>query len=155
MTNQGIDYGMGMANVDVKTGIRFGVIPHYVLGGFWYEESEPVYPEPEPRDEDDDEDDYADCVEPVEWRMDDGEYKAEQSADSCDVFVLKSPYFTRAQFCSPCAPGACYLLNPVEDGVRAYCFGPDCFYDNEDGVPYDVFSVETGKRVARKGTKPE
>jgi hypothetical protein len=76
-----------------------------------------------------------------------------------DVWVMKSQFFTYAQFCSPCAPGACSLTNPLEfDGEkpsekfqednwsnRAYCLGHD-WYD-DDQAPYPVFSVETGKRV--------
>lgn len=87
-----------------------------------------------------------------------------------DVFVSKSPYFTYAQFCSPCVPGACNLDNPFEGlavpsghasfaedygaeaqaigYVRCYCLGHD-FFDGEK-APYEVFSVATGKRVAMK-----
>lgn len=43
MTKQGIDYGMGQANVDGKTGIRFGVISQHALGDWWYEDSEAQY----------------------------------------------------------------------------------------------------------------
>lgn len=83
--------------------------------------------------------------------VDDGEYKAHQGHDDCDVFILKSPYYTRAQFCSPCAPGAAYLRNAIESPPmyankplnekghrlnqradkqgypKAYCFAPDWF----------------------------
>ena len=65
-----------------------------------------------------------------------------------DIFVTKSPYFTYAQFCSPCAPGACYLIHPVSAenaDNRCYCFGHDWF---EDGAaPYPVYSVETGAEI--------
>jgi hypothetical protein len=77
---------------------------------------------------------------------------AAQCGEDGDIFIVKSPFFTYAQFCSPCAPGACHLGNPLEDpnpeedsGNRAYCFGHDWF---EDGVaPYPVYSVETGELV--------
>ena len=79
--------------------------------------------------------------------LDDGEYKATEGQDS-DIFILKAPYFTYAQFCSPCAPGACYLRNELEtpvDNNRAYCFGHDWFEGGK--APYRVYSVETGKEV--------
>lgn len=37
-----------------------------------------------------------------------------QTMSDGDIFISKSKFFTYAQFCSPCAPGACYLLNPLE-----------------------------------------
>lgn len=83
--------------------------------------------------------------EPVGHYLDDGEYKATQGGDDCDVFVLQSPYYTHAQFCSPCAPGACFLLNPCEGGPKAYCFGHQWF--DGDKAPYPVFSVATGEPV--------
>lgn len=85
----------------------------------------------------DGEDAYGD--EPRGHYLDDGEYKA--SVDSInDVFVIKSPYYTHAQFCSPCAPGACHLANPTDEGgPKAYCLGHEWF---EDGVaPYTVYRV--------------
>ena len=78
--------------------------------------------------------------EPHSFYIDDGEYQAECGEDG-DIFITKSPYFTYAQFCSPCAPGACYLLNeldaPCEDN-KCYCFGnitgtlnsTICYYGN-------------------------
>jgi hypothetical protein len=82
-----------------------------------------------------------------------------------DVFVLNSPYFTYAQFCSPCVPGACNLNSPLvtpPDDVyggnnfeddwqkiranRCYCLGHDWFEDGR--APYPVYSVETGELVA-------
>lgn len=83
--------------------------------------------------------------EPLSFYVDDGETKAEQSQDSPDIFVLQSPYFTHAQYCSPCAPGACYLLNPCDDGPKAYCLGHDWFEDGK--APYPVYSVETGELI--------
>lgn len=86
-----------------------------------------------------------------------------------DLMVTRSPFFTYAQYCSPCVPGAGHLDNHYsaensgtanvpgfgetyamlaeECGFpRVYCFGHDWF---ESGVaPYPVFSVETGKIVA-------
>lgn len=72
-----------------------------------------------------------------------------QVAGDGDIFVLKSPYFTYAQFCSPCAPGACYLRSPLDSPVEAnkcYCMGLDWF-DDDNPCPYPVYSVETGELI--------
>ncbi len=71
-------------------------------------------------------------------------YEATQGSDG-DIFVVKSPFYTRAQFCSPCAPGAAYLMNPCEDGPKAYCFGHDWFEDGK--APYPVFKVSDDSEV--------
>lgn len=78
------------------------------------------------------------------YSLDDGEYMA-FSDESGDVWCTKSPYYTRAQFCSPCAPGACYLTSPCEDGERAYCFGPEWFEGGK--APYPIWRVEDDSRV--------
>ena len=78
--------------------------------------------------------------EALAFTLDDNEYLATQSGDDRDVFILKSPYYTRAAFCSPCAPGACYLRSPHEAGEKAYCFAADCF-DDERPCPYPVYRV--------------
>jgi hypothetical protein len=85
--------------------------------------------------------------EPVCHILDDGEYKAHDDSHG-DIFILKSPYYTRAAFCSPCAPGACHLRTPDPDGERAYCFGHDFFDDGT--APYPVFSVATDEPVDAK-----
>ncbi len=92
-----------------------------------------------------DQDDIPDR-EPLCWVVEDDDYTAECDEHG-DIFVIKSPYYTRAAFCSPCAPGACYLASPMEDGERAYCFDASWF-DNGD-CPYDVYSVETGKLISK------
>ena len=72
-------------------------------------------------------------------------YSAECSADSGDIFVMKSPYYSRSSFCSPCAPGAGYLMTECEDGPKTYCFGHDWF---ENGVaPYKVWKVSDDSLV--------
>jgi hypothetical protein len=80
---------------------------------------------------------------------DDG-YKAFQSGDDCDIFIELSPFYTYAPFCSPCAPGACYLRDGAAEGdARAYCFGHDWF---DGGIaPYPVYDVETGAEVYPAG----
>jgi hypothetical protein len=91
----------------------------------------------------DGEDAYGD--EPLSFTLDDGEYKAEQGSDG-DIFIFSSPYYTYAQFCSPCAPGACYLMNPTDtDGPKAYCFSHDWFDGGK--APYPVYRVSDGTLV--------
>ena len=43
---QGIDYGMGLANVDKTTGIRYGIINHHSLGADFLDEFEADYGSP-------------------------------------------------------------------------------------------------------------
>ncbi len=196
MSYPGIDYGLGLSNVDKDTGIRYGVIPMNSLNEWAYDSFESDYGAPhcpkcgneavagdsdiptevwddcelseddrESADRDtlgyeflhhacgdyacdscrilfDGEDAYGD--EAIGYTLDDGEYQATAGTDG-DCFLLKSPYFTYAQFCSPCAPGAGYLLNPCANGPKTYCFGPEWFEDNN--LPYPVYSVATGELV--------
>lgn len=65
-----------------------------------------------------------------------------------DFMITASRFFTYAQFCSPCVPGACNLDSPVSDDNtdnKCYCLGHDWF--DEGKAPYEVWSVETGMRV--------
>ena len=95
--------------------------------------------------------------EPLAFNLDDGEYVATQGGDDCDIFILKSPYYTYGPFCSPCAPGAVYLPDGedvLSGGSKAYCFAPDWFgppilsgeetgehCGEETSCPYRVFRV--------------
>lgn len=140
----GIDYGRfpmanGMLpNRDQKTGIRYGVIPAHATDG-WDERSEPEY-----EDDGSNEDGDGDLLEPSAWVVNEDGFHAFTGGEGGDIFVTLSPYFTRAKFCSPCAPGACYLLNPNADGERAYCLGHEWF---EGPAPYPVYRVDTGEEV--------
>lgn len=164
--SKGIDYGLGRTNVDTDTGIRFGVINLNHVVKAWADTAEPNYGDPvcpecggEELTEEDDgwrcqtcstvvDSDYAYPESPLSWVLDDEEYRAEQSGDNNDIFITKSPYYTRAAYCSPCAPGACYLTSPCEDGDRAYCFGPDWF-DTDDGpLPHPIYRVSDDVRIA-------
>jgi len=73
-----------------------------------------------------------------------------------DVMITKSPYYTLAQFCSPCVPGAGHLGSPCRGGVKTYCFGHEMFRDEltgDDGrAPYPVWDVVSGELV---GALPE
>lgn len=163
-----IDYSMGSCvNRDPKTGIRFGVIPAVELGSNWYEDSEAVYvyycPKcgkylrkgsdarrcPACRYNINQDRDF-DGTEPEGYKYVREGYKAFQT-DPTDIFVEKSPYFTYAQFCSPCAPGACYLINYLDEpslNNKAYCFGHDWFESGK--APYKVYDMKTGKVVEPK-----
>lgn len=136
----GIDYGFGKTNVDLETGIRYGVIPNHRLA--WIEDFEPFYGTEEELSEVSEEE--FEFFDPVCWILEAAEYQAQMG--DVDTFIFKSPYYTLAQFCSPCAPGAGYILNHTSEGVKAYCFGHDFFA--EGVAPYPVYSVETGKLVS-------
>lgn len=175
-TYKGIDYGLGRSNRNQQTGIRNGVINQNHVGESWFESSEAFYGKPHcpecggelPKDFDD----YNDCPHcdhgigvvgeecypesPLSHFYEKDGYSAE-AGESGDIFVFRSPYFTYAQFCSPCAPGACYLsaflCNPdpeTDKDNRAYCFGHDWFDDGK--APYPVYSVETGELINPENT---
>lgn len=203
-TYAGIDYGMGRTtNVDLATGIRYGVIAQNSVGQAWDDSAEADYGEAhcpkcgnEVKASDDptlfaeqlelgeagelngdgtpawfDGQDYAclDCEEcfqsdecfndePLGWSFEDTEYTLSDCLDS-DIFILKSPYYTYAQFCSPCVPGACSLDNPLDapfnactcikphhDGNCQYAGVPRCYalgHEWFEGgkAPYRVFRV--------------
>lgn len=144
----GIDYSLGMANVDTKTGIHYGVIPQNEVLQVWADSSEPYYGE-ETEDENG-ESTLDDFAEPLSFILEDGEYVAE-CGDDGDIFITKSPFYSMAQYCSPCAPGAGYLMNECESGIKTYCFGHDFFDCGR--APYAVYSVKTGERVLTEKQK--
>jgi hypothetical protein len=134
----GIDYsGPGATcNRDAETGIRYGVISCNSVGEGLYEAQEMDYGRPEEMECPDCEQafpvacewgdgvtcphcgegqvvDLPDMVEPCGWYVDDGEYLISNCLDN-DAMIIKSPYYTYAQFCSPCVPGAGNLDNPYE-----------------------------------------
>lgn len=204
MTNYGIDYGRGLANVDNANGIRYGVISSHSL------EPEAISdamangadygPATCPMCGNEAAGNTSDCIEcdnagfdmlradyhchgvrcgkanptkfdgqsfaiycfssdmafgddePQGWTHEQDGYVLTNCLDS-DVFVIKSPYYTYAQFCSPCVPGACNLDHPVKpEGFlkghpKTYCLGPDWF---EDGIaPYRMFKVSDDTEVPR------
>lgn len=88
--------------------------------------------------------------EPISFFYGQDGYQAEQQADDPDIFIMKSPYFTYAQFCSPCAPGAGYLMNPLtekDENNRAYCFGHDWFEEIQDGMEVCRYCHGVGSRA--------
>lgn len=142
-------------NFDEEKGIHYGVIHQNECLQAWAEDSEPYYSPIEcecgelveigddecPNCETDLELEF-DFLEPSSFYIDNGEYTAESDSFG-DIFVIKSPYYTLAEFCSPCAPNAGYIAN--EGSVKSYCFGHD-FFDSGK-APYKVYSVETDKEV--------
>ena len=167
----GIDYGMGRTNIDHETGIRYGVIPAHDVGQSWYDSAEPYYGEPHCpkcgnkaiKGEHPEHTENYDCSgcgdyrcddceymfdgeeafgeEAISYSLDDGEIIATQSGDDCDIFIIKSPFYTFAPFCSPCAPGACYLRDGSAEGdAKAYCFPSDWFSDDSP-CSYPVYRV--------------
>lgn len=161
---KGIDYSgrNGTCNRDLSTGIRYGIVPSQCLGDWAHESFEGEYDAACPtcgEDWPEDLDTPCECPACGETVRDGDQYADEASRtvildpdvegfldSSGDVWVTKSPYFTRAAFCSPCAPGACSLASPCDDGERAYCLGAE-WYDEENPVPYPIYSVVTGELV--------
>ena len=150
----GIDYGLGQTNIDTTTGIRYGIIPladvnmdcvddfegHYRIGcrncGAEFDDNVDL-------------DELEACPgcghterDPSDWYSEDpisrtynGDGYALEINGQNDIWIFKSPYTTRAGFCSPCAPGAVYLTSDGE--TQAYALGPDWFADDTP-MPYIV-----------------
>ena len=161
----GIDYGLDKANIDSKTGIHYGVISQHSVMLEAMDDFEPDYGDPHCPSCGDDipesgeqnkdyicktcdqsfsSDEIWDLVEPNGFTYDQDGYKLTDCLDT-DIFVLSSPYFTYASFCSPCVPGAGDLDSPHADGVKCYALGHDWF--DGDKAPYPVFSVEDNSEV--------
>lgn len=126
-----IDYGHGRINIDLETGIRFGVISQSSILQAWADSSEGDYGAPrcpdcgsEFPDAQDIEDcgvcgapmdDWSDGVEALNYSFEGDGYKMTSCLDS-DVMVFKSPFYTYAPFCSPCVPGAGNLDSAAQAG---------------------------------------
>lgn len=185
-TYAGIDYGMGMTNVDRATGIRYGVINQHSIMSEALNDMESVFPDPacpkcgqEVIHESEftrgmsrwkhyreefgsllssrcreyackacrlvfDADDVC-ADEPIGMQYEGEGYKLTSCLDS-DIMVLESPYYTRAQFCSPCVPGGGSLDSPCEDGPKTYCLGHEWF-DDESPCPYPVYRVSDDRLI--------
>lgn len=158
----GIDYSLGMANVDGSTGIRYGVIHQGEVLQAWADDSEANYlyfcpecdhelgyefPETCPSCLEAIDPDEFDIQEPSSFSYDRDGYACEQGYDNPDIFILKSPFYTWCQYCSPCAPGAGYVMNWMEPGkgIKAYCFDVSWFEHNK--APYPVYRVDNDELV--------
>lgn len=106
--DQGIDYGMGSVNVDKSNGIRFGLIGVHSLDQEFLGEFEADY-----GDVPDDQDELYFEGEPNGFYLKTDEMLAHMGSDGFGVWCERSPYYTYAKFCSPCAPGAGDLDNPL------------------------------------------
>ena len=155
---------MGQTNINTKTGIRYGVIHQNNILQAWTDNSEPINSNTCPHCGDEPKsgnsiyqmkrcptcystlkDEDFDYSEPIGFKLEDNKYIAFQTSDDGDILIIKSPYYTRCQFCSPCAPGAGYITKNVEKGIKAYCFGHDWFEDGK--APYNVYSVKTNEKI--------
>ena len=140
----GIDYSLGLANVNKKRGpgqgIHVGVISQNECLQAWADSSEPDCGSPSDIDDitcpecgflfhvapGTEWGDRITCpdnpahefhvgqdmeLEPMGYDLNDGEYLA-YAGDDGDIMISVSPYYTYCHFCSPCAPGAGYLMQP-------------------------------------------
>jgi len=175
MKSSGINYGGNTTNIDLATGIRYGVISQnsvspealddlmaYGENRAWKLALDEALRERhlEPGTDDVDEDEVAEELS-LHWEDRLGDYVYEKDGyviTGCldnDLFVLKSPYYTYACFCSPCVPGAGDLNNaltdhdingapltdaPFDTFPKVYCLGSDWFDDGK--APYAIFNVE-------------
>ena len=180
-----------MSNYDEKTGIAYGVIsPHAisadVLNEIYDQGTDPVYeyqkeeftgalhatleqygfsagqidevltPAIDAWNEQEHGSDNGECD------YSDNEYTLHVSGDNFGIFVIKSPYYTYCRKCSPCAPGAGDLNNPVieNDDIadamsfkkiysigKAYCLDKSFFDDEYAKIPYRVFRVDNDEEV--------
>jgi len=182
-----------MPNFDEKTGIHYGVIsPHsissYALDDIYQNGDDPYWENMMQEIKDlvsnmiestaytisDDAknqiidiltDDLSNGYENPDGQMDyeTDEYTLHVSGDNFGIFVIKSPYYTYTKQCSPCAPGAGDLDNPItldeierkapnfynvfspDNHVKAYCL-PREFFDNEYAkIPYRYYRVDNDK----------
>lgn len=72
---------------------------------------------------------------PIAYTYNDDGYICTQDGDDTDIFVIKSPYYTYAALCSPCAPGAGYLMNwlPISEKIKEAALASAIFQDLPDG----------------------
>ena len=163
--SKGIDYGMGTTNVDTDNGIRYGVIHQHDVGQAWFDDSEPIYSSACPHCGNGEGMEAGMTCPFCETLLTDMDFDCQESdgceynkdgyiatSDECgDIFIIRSPYYTKAAFCSPCAPGACSITSPCDDGEKAYCFGHDWF--DEGKAPYPVYDVKTNEMVQPEEVK--
>ena len=65
---------------------------------------------------------------------------AHRSVGSPDIFITKSLFYTRAEYCSPHLHNTCPLRYPDPEGKKAYCLPHGWFEGGE--APYPVYCVE-------------
>jgi len=93
------------------------------------------------------------------YEYEDKDYFLQISDDNFGIFVIKSPYYTYTKQCSPCAPGAGDLDNPViqerlgempndifmHNTVKAYCLSREFFDSEYSKIPYRYYRVDNDK----------
>jgi len=170
----GLDYSLGQSNINHETGIHYGVISQNsinldCLDSVEYDYGKPHCPNCGSSVLSSDDPgiepaywntglDYAcssceKCFwseacfpeESLGWSLDNGEYKLTDCLDN-DIFILSSPYYTHAQFCSPCVPGAGNLDTPCDAGPKTYCLGPEWF-DQNSPMPYRCYKIADDTEV--------
>jgi hypothetical protein len=169
-----------MPNYDEKTGIHYGVISPHSISGFALDDlytkgTDPYYESGKKEITDKIRavlDEYGFSIGQIDEVLDpvidiynetyqsdgsgimdysDKDYDLHISGDNFGIFVMRSPYYTFCRQCSPCAPNAGDLDNPVyltekerEDNVKdygkTYCLPDDFFEDNK--APYEYYRVD-------------
>ena len=156
MSYYGIDYGLGKTNIDLKIGIRYGVIPVNLVPFIW-DYLEPIYIlNCEKCGQEIDDGNCIHCnfennfeeLEPVSWEYKDKGYILQTGSDCVDLFIIKAQHYTYAHFCSPCAPGACYLPSHIKgakpDMNKCYCLGSEWFDKKPE---YEIYNKENTMRT--------
>lgn len=177
-TNPGIDYSLGRSNFNPETLIHFGVISANAVNSDCWAEAEADYGKPscpkcngEVLDSQGAPDSIAsedwfdgrdwactscqECFwgdqcfpdEALSYSYDKDGYQLTNCLDN-DIMVLASPYFTFAQYCSPCVPGAGNLESPTDPyiGPKTYCLGPEWF-DEYSPMPYRCWRLSNNIEV--------
>lgn len=158
-------YGMGKTNIDPKNGIRFGVIALTSVSGYALDDLVYDYPFNCPdcgnnilvKSKSARYDYY--CQSCRTWHMEEDCYGEESTGFHYDgdgyklidcldfnIMVIESLYYTKAEYCSPCVPGAGNLDSTSDDGVKTYCLGPDWF-DGDNKIPYHVYLVKDNSAI--------
>ena len=122
----GIDHGLGLVNVDIETGIRYGIFPERILHHWVIEELQPLYAPCECEESPDC--DCAEYADPDVWALDVGDDGRAVSwrDDEGDYWFTRGPYVYRADYASPCAPGAGYISRLLRaDQGDCYAYGPE------------------------------
>jgi hypothetical protein len=126
-----------MTNFDDKTGIHYGAISYHSV---MPEALDDVFNQGENQGEDE------------VYLYEQYGYKISNSPSLVCLFVEKSPWYTFARPCSPCAPNAGDLDNP-EGLLKTYCLGPEWFEGEKS--PYLVYSVADNTLVSRAASDTE
>jgi len=135
-SHPGIDYGLGRTNIDHATGYSYGVISCNSIMPEALDDVDPDYGTPQDAFEcpecgheehadnwgdtitcsecgEEFDADMPDFIESNGWSYNKDGYAIADCLDN-DAIVTKSPYYTYAQFCSPCVPGAGNLDSPFD-----------------------------------------